>query len=349
MISKGFGRIKKRREQLESRKDWLNEINRLIPWDMFRSCLEQLPRPERKSKAGRKAIDELVLFKLLIIQQLYNLSDEELEYQTHDRSSFRRFLGFEATDEVPDATTVWLFRQRLRKADLIEELFETFNQFLEGCGYAAKGGQIIDATLVPVPVQRNSREENKKVKQGEIPPEWQDKPHKQSQKDTDARWTKKNGERHFGYKNHINIDSEYGFVRKHSVSNASVHDSQQFCDVLDGENEGDQIWADSAYRSEALEAGLAELDYISQIHERGYRNHPLDEQQRETNRGKSKVRAKVEHVFGAWVMNLGGKLVRCIGIERVRAQLGLKDLAYNLRRYVFWNNKEQQTLQNSCV
>jgi transposase, IS5 family len=348
-MSKGFGRIKKRREKLESRKDWLNEINRLIPWDLFRSCLEQLPRPERKSKAGRKAIDELVLFKLLIIQQLYNLSDEELEYQTHDRSSFRRFLGFESADEVPDATTVWLFRQRLRKAELIEELFETFNQFLEGCGYTAKGGQIIDATLVPVPVQRNSREENKQVKQGEIPPQWQDNPHKQSHKDTDARWTKKNGERHFGYKNHINIDVRYGFVRKHSVSDASVHDSQQFCDVLDGENEGDQIWADSAYRSEALEAGLAELDYISQIHERGYRNHPLDEQHKETNRGKSKVRAKVEHVFGAWVMNLGGKLVRCIGIERVRAQLGLKDLAYNLRRYVFWRNKEQQTLQNSCV
>jgi transposase, IS5 family len=349
VISKGFGRIKKRREKLESRKDWLNEINRLIAWDIFRGCLERLPSPERKSKAGRKAIDELVLFKLLILQQLYNLSDEELEYQTHDRSSFRRFLGFESADEVPDATTVWLFRQRLREAGLIEELFETFNQFLEGSGYTAKGGQIIDATLVPVPVQRNSREENKKVKQGEIPPQWQDNPHKQSHKDTDARWTNKNGESHFGYKNHINIDAQYGFVRKHSVTDASVHDSQQFCDVLDGENEGDRIWADSAYRSEALEEGLAELDYISQIHERGYRNHPLNEQQKQTNRGKSKVRAKVEHVFGAWVMNLGGKLVRCIGIGRVRAQLGLKDLAYNLRRYVFWSKKEQQTLQNQCV
>ncbi|MGR3280565.1 transposase, partial [Acaryochloris marina NIES-2412] len=82
---------------------------------------------------------------------------------------------------------------------------------------------------------------------------------------------------------------------------------------------------------------------ISQIHERGYRNHPLTEEQKETNRGKSKVRAKVEHVFGAWVMNLGGKQVRCIGMKRVRTQLGLKDLAYNLRRYVFWRQKELQT------
>ena len=348
-MSKGFGRIKKRREQLEARKDWLNELNELMDWEVFRSCLEQLPKPERKSNAGRKPIDLLLLFKLLILQQLYNLSDEELEYQTHDRRSFRRFLGLEACDEVPDATTVWLFRQRLRDAGLIEELFETFNGFLEGCGYEAKGGQIIDATLVPVPIQRNSREENKQIKQGEIPPAWEENPDKASQKDTDARWTKKNGKSHFGYKNHINIDAEYGFIRKHTVTNACVHDSKAFCNVLDEDNESDKIWADSAYRSEALESGLATLGYDSQIHDRGYREHPLTEEQKETNRGKSKVRAKVEHVFGGYVMNLGGKLVRCIGIERVRAQLGLKDLAYNFRRYVFWRNKEQQSLQNQCV
>jgi transposase, IS5 family len=346
---KGFGRIKKRQAKLESRKDWLSEINRIIPWDMFRSILERLPKAERKSNAGRKPIDVLLLFKLLVLQQLYNLSDEELEYQTHDRGSFRRFLGLNPTAEVPDATTIWLFRQRLTDAGLIEELFEAFNGFLEESGYEAKGGQIIDATLVPVPIQHNSREENKQIKAGEIPPEWEDKPHKQSQKDPDARWTKKNGKSHFGYKNHINIDAEHGFIRKHSVTPASVHDSQEFCEVLDGDNQSNEIWADSAYRSEALESGLKELDLKSQIHERAYRNHPLTEEQKETNRVKSTVRAKVEHVFGTWVMNLGGKLVRCIGLERVTSQLGLKDLAYNLRRYVFWCKKEEQTLQNQCV
>jgi transposase, IS5 family len=118
---------------------------------------------------------------------------------------------------------------------------------------------------------------------------------------------------------------------------------------VDGENASDEIWADSAYRSENLESGLKELDVKSQIHERAYRNHPLSEEQKQANRVKSKVRAKVEHVFGAWVMNLGGKLVRCIGIKRVTAQLGLKDLTYNLRRYVFFSKKEEQTLQNQCV
>ena len=348
-MTQGFGRAEKRRQMLEARKDFLNELNRIIPWDEFRRCLDQLPTQEPKSKSGRKPIDLLLLFKLLIVQQLYNLSDEDLEYQTHDRESFRRFVGLDPRAEVPDATTVWLFRQRLTEAGLMQEMFETFNQFLERSGYEAKGGQIIDATLVPVPIQRNNRDENKQIKKGEIPSEWEDTPHKLSQKDTDARWTKKNGKSHFGYKNHINIDAEYGFIRNHSVSNASVHDSQQFCEVLDGENEGDEIWADSAYRNQVLEEVLEIVGYRSQIHERGYRNHPLTEEQKATNRDKSKVRAKVEHVFGAWVMGMGGKLVRCIGIKRVSAQLGLKDLTYNLKRYLFWSKQEQQTVQAQCV
>jgi IS5 family transposase len=120
--------------------------------------------------------------------------------------------------------------------------------------------------------------------------------------------------------------------------------------VLDADNEGNEIWADSAYRSEHIEAELEVLGYISQIHERAYRNQPLSEDQIASNRTKSKTRAKVEHVFGAWVMTMGGKLVRCIGIERVRAQLGLKNLTYNrsadahggsLKRYVFWQKRSQ--------
>jgi IS5 family transposase len=349
-MAKGFGRIEKRRQKLEARKDWLSELNRIMDWEIFRSCLDQLPGKERKSKAGRKPIDRILLLKMLILQLLYNLSDEELEYQTHDRKSFRRFIGLKEDGEVPDATTLWLFRQKLSDAGLIDELFETFNRFLEQSGYEAKGGQIIDATIIPVPVQHNSREENQKLMDGEIPPDWEENPHKLSQKDTDARWTKKNDESYFGYKNHINVDVEYGFIRIHRVSDASVHDSQEFREILDEDNEEKTIWADSAYRSQAHEEELPKLGYESQINERGYRNHPLTEEQKETNRSKSKIRSKVEHVFGTYVTNMGGKLVRCIGIKRVRAVLGLKDLAYNLRRYVFWQKKkEQQNSQAYCA
>jgi IS5 family transposase len=235
------------------------------------------------------------------------------------------------------------------KAELIEELFEQFACFLAEAGYEAKGGQIIDATLIPVPIQRNSREENQQLKQGETPVEWLEQPHKLAQKDRDGRWTKKNGQSHFGYKDHINIDAGYGFIRRYNITDASVHDCQALAAVLDPDNSGQQVWADSAYRSESVEVALEALGHISEIHKRGYRNRPLTEEQKASNRQKSKTRAKVEHVFGRWVMTMGGKLVRVIGLERVRAQLGLKNLVYNLNRYVFWQKKLQAKVQGQCI
>ena len=348
-MSKGSGRAKRRRQQLEQRKDHLSDLNRLIPWEVFVSCLKQLEPTERKSNAGRPPIDSLLLFKLLILQQLYNLSTEDLEYQAHDRASFRRFLGLSADDEIPDATTISKFRDRLIEAGMIDELFEKFEGYLRESGYEAHEGQIIDATIIPVPIQRNSREQNKQIKQGEIPPEWESNPNKLSQKDTDARWVKKNNKSYFGYKAHINIDVKHGFIHSQSVTDASVHDSQEFCTVLDGDNDSNEIWADSAYRSAALEAGLDALDYTSEIHEKGTRNHPLTDEQKASNREKSKTRAKVEHVFGTWVTAMGGKLVRCIGLKRVRAQLSLKGLSYNLKRYVFWQKKAGAKLQAECI
>lgn len=343
-MSKGFGRKKKRKQQLESRKDKLQKLNQIIPWQIFVSKIEQSLKKERKSKAGRKPIKREILFKLLILQQLYNLSDEEVEYQTHDRISFRRFVGLSIDDEIPDATTIGLLRKQLTEAELIEELFEEFEQFLRNSGYEAKGGQIVDATIVPVPIQRNNKEENKLIKQGEIPEDWKNNPQKLSQKDIDARWTKKNQVSYFGYKNHINIDVKHGFIRLYDVTDASVHDSQVLGSVLDADNSGDEIWADSAYRSDNIETGLDALGHISQINERGYKNKPLTEEQKASNQIKSKTRAKVEHIFGAWETRMGGKKVRNIGIERVKAKVGLKNLTYNLLRYIFWEKKKGECL-----
>jgi IS5 family transposase len=344
-MGQGFGRKQQRRHKLEQSKDPLWKLNEIIEWEIFRSCWASIAPIRAPGQAGRKPIDRMLLFKLLILQQMYNISDEQLEYQVHDRQSFRRFLGLSPEDEVPDATTVWLFRKQLQDAGLIEVLFEQFETYLRAHGYQASGGQIVDASLVPVPIQRNHRDENEAIKQGQTPEAWTENPHKLSQKDLDARWTKKNGESHYGYKDHINIDKDYGFIRRYTVTDASVHDSQAFCAILDIDNDSDQIWADSAYRSEALEAGLSTLNYDSRIHERGYRNHPLSESQIESNRLKSKVRAGVEHVFGAWVTTMGGKLVRCIGLKAVSTQLGLKNLTYNLKRFVFWQTKGQAKLQ----
>jgi IS5 family transposase len=333
MKQPGFWDWEERQSKLNQKKDLLVRLNEIIEWETFRPLLKQISEKSRKSQAGRKPIDAIVMFKLLILQQLYNISDEELEYQVSDRLSFMQFLGFGLADEVPDATTVWLFRKQLTEQGLIEALFERFDEYLIEHGYAAKGGQIVDATLIPVPKQHNNGDENQQIKQGEIPSAWQDKPHKRAQKDTDARWTKKGGKSYFGYKDHIGIDAEHGLIRRYVVTDAAVHDSQVLGHLLDEDNDSDTLWADSAYRCEAIEETLKLIGFDSQIHERAYRNHPLSEEQKCSNRTKSKIRAKVEHVFGNWTMQMGGKLVRSIGIVRAKAQLGLKNLTYNLLRY----------------
>jgi transposase, IS5 family len=335
MSQVGFWDWEERQAKLTQKKDLLVRLNQIVPWESFRPTLEQIHQKPRKSNAGRKPMDVVVMFKLLVLQQLYNISDEELEYQVSDRLSFMQFMGFSLADEVPDATTVWLFRKQLSDQGLIETLFEQFDGYLIEQGDAAQGGQIVDATLIPVPKQHNSDKENELLKQGEISPDWQDKPHRLAQKDTDARWTKKGNKSHFGYKNHINVDAEHGLIRRYHITDASVHDSQVLGKVLDDDNEADRLWADSAYRSEAIETALELMGFDSQIHERPYRNRPLSDEQKQSNRMKSKTRARVEHVFGAWTMQMGGKVVRAIGIVRVKAQLGLKNLTYNLMRYTF--------------
>jgi transposase, IS5 family len=331
----GFWDIEERQQNLGKKKDLLLKLNELISWDLFRPILEESRKKDRKNNAGRKAIDVILLFKMLILQQLYNISDEELEYQVNDRISFMQFLGLGLEDKVPDSTSIWLFREALKKQNLIEGLFEEFGEYLNQNGYSAKEGQILDATLIPVPKQHNTKEENAKIREGEEPEGWKDLPHKRSQKDQNARWTKKNDVSYFGYKNHINVDAAYKLIRVYKVTAASVHDSTVLGELLDGENESDDLWADSAYRSMEIEAILGDMKLESKIHERAYKSRPLTEEQQENNREKSKIRARVEHVFGAIVNEMGGKLVRVIGIERAKVCLGLKNLAYNLKRFVF--------------
>ena len=143
----------------------------------------------------------------------------------------------------------------------------------------------------------------------------------------------------FGYKNHISIDVEYGFIRRYQVTDASVHDSQVLGALLDDQNQGEEVWAHSAYRSESIEWILQILQFLSHINERAYHNHPLTGKQKEDNREHSQVRAKVEHVFGQWVNEMGGKLIHSIGKQSVKATIGVKNLVYNFKRYAFWENE----------
>jgi transposase, IS5 family len=298
-------------------------IDRVVRSESFRAEIEAVvltPAKDKKSNAGRKPTDVIVMFRMLVLQSLYNLSDEQVECHVRDRMSFTRFLRLGNEDRIPDGTTLWLFRETLGKAGLIEKLFERFSQHLEAKGYIARGGQMVDAMIVPVPKQRNSRGENGAVRAGKTPEPWEKNPAKNRQKDKDARWTKK-----------LQDPCERGC---HEVTDASVHDSRRFDGLLNKANTSADVYADSAYRSAEIEAKLKARGLRSRIHQRASRKHPLSKAQENANHQKSKVRARIEHVFGAQQTSLGGRIVRTIGIVRAKAKIGLQNLAYNIRRLV---------------
>jgi IS5 family transposase len=234
------------------------------------------------------------MFKALLVQRFYNLSDEQTEYQINDRLSFQQFIGWTLVrrgglaDKIPDANTLWDFREALIGTGAFDKLFALFDEQLRARGLLAQPGKLVDASFVDVPRQRNSREQNATIKAGGTPAEWDDQPAKQRQKDVDARWTKKNDEKHYGYKNHIKADAKSKLIEQYAVTDASVHDSQMLEPLVDG-TEG-EVYADSAYRSAEAETMLVGKEVTSQIHERAYRNRPLTDTQKETNRQKSKVR-----------------------------------------------------------
>lgn len=321
-------------EKLSKQGDPLESLHKAIEWNIFRPLLKRLLSKPKKSNAGRPPFDSLMMFKILILQHLYNLSDAQMQFQLLDRYSFKRFIGIDPEDRVPDEKTIWLFREELTRKGGAKKLFNRFESFLTGSGFKAQKGMIVDASIVEVPRQRNSREDNKDIKKGCVPEDWEKNPSKKSQKDTDARWLKKNGKNNFGYKDHICIDNKHKLIRRYEVTPASVHDSECLFDVLDEGNSNKSVWADSAYRSQEIEDDLKECNIRSRIHKKGYRNKKLSEFQQKLNTKKSSVRARVEHVFGRMHM-LHGNFIRCIGQLRADSKIGITNLVYNMTRYEF--------------
>ncbi len=288
---------------------------------------------DKKSPAGAKPYDVVMMFKILILQRYYGLGDTQLEYQIIDRLSFKKFLGLESGDKVPDEKTVWAFREKLTNEGLVEKLFSQFNAHLKSQGLIMNEGKMIDASFTIAPRQRNTKEENKKIKEGVGNELWEDKPNKKKHKDIDARWTKKNGETFYGYKNHAKVDSKSKFIDKYKVTDASVHDSQALDDLLEEEDKGQDIYADSAYTGEDQEKTINKYGMNNKVHEKGYRNKPLTDEQKANNKEKSRTRARVEHVFGFMEQSMNGLVVKSVGITRATGIIGLINLTYNLFRY----------------
>jgi IS5 family transposase len=333
MKQAGFFDFAERQQKLLATRDFLDRVNGIVTWESFRPVLDAALGRRSREKGGRPPYDAVLMFRVLVLQALYNLSDEQTEYQILDRLSFMKFLGLELSDKVPDARTIWLFREQLIEGKAVEKLFAQFDTMLTAHGLSASGGQIVDATFVEAPRQRNGRDDNAQIKKGEVPAGWSDR--KKAHKDTDAKWTKKNGVAFYGYKNHANVDRKHKLIRLYTVTDASVHDSRELDNVLDPNNDCRDTWADSAYRSGEQEARLKEKGYVSHIHERAWRNLPLTPEQEAANKDRSIVRARVEHVFGHIETSMNGCYVRTIGIARAKAKIGMGNLAYNISRFAF--------------
>ncbi len=322
-----------RLEKLSKKQDPLERLAAHIDFEFFRRPLEKALGQTDYSKGGRPAYDYVLLFKILILQRYYNVSDDAIEYAILDRLSFMRFLGLGINDPVPDAKTIWLFRDKLSKGGVVEKLFSSLDKQLDKDGIIVHKGKLVDASIVEVPVQRNSREENKQLKEGKIPQEWTE--NKLRQKDTDAQWVTHNGKNYFGYKNHIKADSKTKLITGYKATTANIHDSEVIAELLDTKEDGGQpLYADSAYRSEAIEQMCRKKNMESRIHEKGYRGKPLTQRQQQHNRKKSKTRARVEHIFGFMTNSMNEMYLRYRNFVRNQSAIGLMNITYNLFRLV---------------
>lgn len=330
-------------ESLEKMGNPLEILKEYLDFEQFRPILEPVfDKTNRKSNAGRKPIDPVLMFKVMFLQRLYGLGDHQIEYQIKDRTSFREFLGILSVDDVPDEKTVWKYKEILSQDGTFDRLFTCFNAYLDQMGLIVNEGKIIDASFVVAPRQRNSRQENEAIKSGDGSKLWQEteddsekekkqKRNKRRHKDIDARWTKKRGETFFGYKNHAKVCRKTKLIRGYDTTAANVHDSQRCASLVNEQDKGEDVWIDAGYVGKEAELKAKQVNPI--ICERPYRGKPLTEEQKQNNRAKSKVRCRIEHVFGFMERTMGGLIFRGVGIVRAAANVALTNLVYNMCRF----------------
>ncbi|MFC4291447.1 transposase [Sphingorhabdus arenilitoris] len=338
-------------KRLSDDGDPLEVLAAAVDFEIFRGLLVKGLGYSDGAKGGRPAFDPVSMFKVLVVQAQHNLSDARMEYMIRDRLSWMRFFGFDLGGVMPDENTIRHYRSRLMESGALAEAMQAFEQQLQAQGYLAMGGQIIDATLVPAPKQRNTEDEKAAIKAGRSAKQiWRGKPHKAHQKDVDARWTIKMGGKVryrpdgtplpqiatpvFGYKSHISIDRRYGFIRKGAVTSAAHSDGRQLRHVIDTNNTASDVWADSAYRSKKNEGWLTQHMLKSRIHRKKPQGKPMPEHTSRANAAKSAIRAKVEHVFAHQKCRFG-LYIRTIGLARAQAKMTLANLAYNFDRLIF--------------
>lgn len=345
----GFWSITDRLAEISAQGDPLETLAATVDFEMFRPVLEKaLGRPPRW-KGGRPPFDLVLKFRMLVLQSLHGLSLEQTEYLVRDRLSWMRFCQLGPESRVPDANTLWDFREALIAAGAVEDLFARLDRAIDAAGYLPRGGQIVDASLVAAPRQRNTDGEKAQIKEGKSAAEiWPDKPAKARQKDVDGRWTveyskakvRADGTKPvdiaipiYGYKSHVSIDRMHGLIRCQTITDAARHDGGQLREGLIARtNTSRSVWADSAYRSAENEDWLEARGMVSHIHRKKPRGRSMPKRTRRANAIRSAVRSRVEHVFAQQKARMG-MTIRTIGLARARATIALANMVYNMTRW----------------
>jgi IS5 family transposase len=347
----GFFDTDERLRSLSAAGDPLERLAAVVDFELFRAELEAALARGDRSRGGRPPFDAVLMFRILVLQALYTLSDDQAEYQLRDRLSFMRFVGLALHDPVPDAKTIWLYREQLTRAGALQRAFDRFDEALRERGYLAMGGQIVDATIIEARRPRLTQDEKQAVREGKVPSQWSKA--RTRQVDREGRWTIKRGRQPspppgetqarnatpiaipvFGYKNHVGIDRTHGFIRRFVVTHAARHDGSQLGAVLDPQNTASDVWADTAYRSRANLGTLLRRGLKPRFQRAKPRGRPMPPHMARGNATRAKVRSRVEHVFATEKHGMG-LVVRTIGLVRATAKITLANLAYNMRRLVW--------------
>jgi IS5 family transposase len=238
-----------------------------------------------------------------------------------------RFLGLDITDRIPDAKTIWLYEEKLSNEQAGKKLFDVFFDELDKLGYITRSGSIVDASFIKAPKRKNTKEQREKLKNGEIPEEWDDPEHPQKlmQRDKDGAWVKKNEQTCFGYKDTVKVDADSKLITDYRVTSASVSDVKAAEGIFTPDD--NIAYGDAAYPSLELPEGVADM-----FCEKAERNHPLTDEQKKNNKAKAKRRCRVEHVFGGMEQSVGGKTIRSKSGTRALFGISMLNLLYNMRR-----------------
>lgn len=287
----------------------LDSLLTKVNWSPFEALLS----PIHSQPTGRKSYPALLMFKCLLLQNWYNLSDYDLEKTLDDRLSFRRFVGLDYTESVPDHSSFSRFRDELLKHNLEDSLFRELSQQIEHKGLIIKKGTLIDASIVQADVRPPASRSDGKGGS--------------SKTDRDATWTKKRNKSYFGYKMHVGVDEGSGFVRKRAFNPAHVHDTNLFCSLVSQDEEF--AFADKAYASSKNDRFLRERGINNGILFKREQRSPVFQR---FNHHASKVRSQVETVFGALKRNYGYRRVRYRSLLKNCLQFTLLCICYNLRK-----------------